>query len=186
MEDREIVELHLARDERAIRHTAQAFGSRLRALAYGIVQDRQTAEECESDTYLEAWNSIPPHEPRDYLYPFLARLTRHISLNLCRDRERLKRRALLCDLSSELEECIPSPDDAACALEEQELREAVNGFLGELGEEQRSIFLRRYWYLDSIQTIARRYGCSQSKVKTMLFRIRKQMRNYLKKEGYLL
>ena len=186
MEDHQIVELYLRREEEAVRQTQEKYGRRLYHLAFGIVGDVQAAQECENDTYFQAWNTIPPHEPRDYLYPFLARLTRHISLNLCRDRERLKRKAVLCARSAELEECIPAPDDAACALEEGELREAINGFLGELGEEQRSIFLRRYWYLDSIQFIAKRYGCSQSKVKTMLFRIRRQMRNYLKKEGYLL
>lgn len=78
MEDNRIVELYLLRDERAIGQTAEKFGSRLRSLAFGIVNDRQTAEECENDTYMEAWNAIPPHEPRNYLYAFLARITRHI------------------------------------------------------------------------------------------------------------
>lgn len=186
MEDHQIVELYLRREEDAVRCTQEKYGRRLYHLALGIVGDTQTAQECENDTYFQAWTSIPPHEPRSYLYPFLARLTRHISLNCCRDRERLKRRALLCELSSELEECIPAPDDTPCALEEKELREAINGFLGKLEEEQRNIFLRRYWYMDSIGTIARRYGYSQSKVKTTLFRIRGQMKKDLKREGYLL
>ena len=89
MDDREIVKRYLARDESAIRETAGKYGARLRSLALGIVRDAQTAEECENDTYLEAWNSIPPHEPGGYLYPFLARITRHLSLNRCRDRDRL-------------------------------------------------------------------------------------------------
>lgn len=90
VDDNGIVALYLLRDEAAIRQTAEKYGGRLRALAYGIVRDPQTAEECENDAYLEAWRSIPPHEPRDYLYAFLARITRHISLNRCRDRGRLK------------------------------------------------------------------------------------------------
>ena len=88
MDDREIVKRYLARDESAIRETAGKYGARLRSLALGIVRDAQTAEECENDTYLEAWNSIPPHEPGGYLDPFLARITRHLSLNRCRDRDR--------------------------------------------------------------------------------------------------
>ena len=79
LEDNRIVELYLLRDETAIGQTAAKFGDRLRSLAYGIVNDRQTAEECENDTYMEAWNTIPPHEPRSYLYAFLARITRHIA-----------------------------------------------------------------------------------------------------------
>lgn len=184
MEDEEIVGLYLRREEEAVRRTQEKYGGRLYALALGIVGDAHTAQECENDAYFQAWNSIPPHKPGNYLYPFLARMTRHIALNRCRDRERLKRRTLICALSTELEECIPAPDDTPCALEERELREAINGFLGELGEEQRTVFLRRYWYLDSIETIAGRYGYSKSKVKTMLFRVRRKLGDYLKKEGY--
>ena len=80
MEDERIVELYLDRDESAVRHTTEKYGRRLRTLAFGVVRDAQTAEECENDTYMEAWRSIPPHEPRRYLYAFLARITRHIAL----------------------------------------------------------------------------------------------------------
>lgn len=115
MDDRGIVALYLRRDETAIRQTAEKYGSRLRTLAYRIVNDLQTAEECENDTYMEAWNTIPPHEPSDYFYAFLARITRHISLNRCRDRDRLKRSAFICELSAEMEQCIPAPDNAHAA-----------------------------------------------------------------------
>lgn len=186
MQDDRIIELYLLRDEAAIRLTAEQFGSRLRALAYGIVNDRQAAEECENDTYMEAWNAIPPHEPRGYLYAFLARITRHISLNRCRDRARLKRGAAVCALSAELEECIPCPDDLACRADDMALSEAINGFLGKLSAEKRNIFIRRYWYLDSIADISRRFSRSQSNVKTTLFRIRGQFREYLEQEGYTL
>lgn len=184
MDDNRIVELYLLRDESAIAQTAEQYGSRLRALAYGIVADAQTAEECENDTYLEAWNSIPPHEPRDYLYAFLGRITRHISLNCCRDRSRLKRSAHICQLSTELEQCIPAPDDAACRMEEQELSRAINGFLSTLDAEKRTLFVRRYWYLDSVADIAKSFALTESKVKTTLFRCRNQLRQYLEKEGY--
>lgn len=186
MDDKRIVDLYLQRNEAAIKETAEKYGSRLSALAFSIVKDRETAEECVEDTYMEAWNSIPPHEPRSYLYAFLARIIRHISLNCCRDRGRLKRRAFLCELSEEMEQCLPAPDDIECRMDNMALREAINGFLGSLKEENRNIFLRRYWYLDSIADISRRYGLSESKVKITLFRSRNQFRTYLEKEGYIL
>ena len=186
MDDNKIVELYLLRDETAIKQTTEKFGSRLRSLAYRIVNDRQTAEECENDTYMEAWNTIPPHEPRSYLYAFLARITRHISLNCCRDRSRLKRSAFICELSAEMEQCIPAPDDVACRVDDMALGEAINGFLSTLAEEKRKVFIRRYWYLDSIADISKCFALSESKVKTTLFRCRNQFREYLEKEGYTL
>lgn len=184
MDNEQIVELYLLRDQFAIEQTAKKYGCRLRSLSFGIVRDRQTAEECENDTYLEAWNTIPPHEPRSYLYAFLACITRHISLNCCRSRNRLKRSAFVCELSSELEQCIPAPDDTQCRIDEMALRQAINGFLETLDEEKRNVFLRRYWYLDSVAAISKRYAFSQSKVKTMLLRSRNRFREYLEKEGY--
>lgn len=184
MEDEKIVDLFLSREEAAITHTQEKYGARLRFLAGEIVKDAQAAEECENDTYLAAWNTIPPHTPRTYFYPYLARITRNRAINLCRDRDRLKRRAFLVELSGEMEQCIPAPDDLECRIQEAELKTAINGFLGTLPEEKRNLFIRRYWFLDSVETIAKRYGLSESKVKTTLFRIRNQMRKYLQKEGY--
>lgn len=186
MDDAGIVELYLLRDEEAIGQTSAKYGSRLRALSYGIVLDRETAEECENDTYLEAWNSIPPHEPRSYLYAFLARITRHISLNCCRDRSRLKRSAYIVELSTEMEECIPAPNDLDCRMDDLALSEAINGFLRSLDKEKRNIFVRRYWYLDPLADIAKRFAVSESKVKTTLFRCRRELRQWLEKEGYIL
>lgn len=184
MEDNIIVELYLLRDQAAVRQTAEKYGSRLRSLAYGIVKDTQTAEECENDTYMQAWNAIPPHEPRSYLYAFLARITRHISLNCCRNRSRLKRSAFICQLSTEMEQCIPAPDDVECRIDDMALSESINGFLAALHQEKRNIFIRRYWYLDSIADISKRFALSESKVKTTLFRCRNQLREHLEREGY--
>jgi len=184
LDDSKIVDLYLERDEAAIKQTSKKYGKRLRALSFGIVNDQLSAEECENDTYLEAWNSIPPHEPRSYLYAFLARMTRHISLNCCRDRSRLKRSAFICELSAEMEECIPDPDDSGCRVDDIALGEAINKFLGSLDAQRRNIFLRRYWYMDSISDISKRYALSESKIKTTLFRCRNKLREYLKKEGY--
>ena len=143
MDDNRIVELYLLRDETAIKQTTEKYGSRLRSLACGIVTDQQTAEECENDTYMEAWNTIPPHEPRSYLYAFLARITRHISLNWCRDRNRLKRSAFICELSAELEQCIPAPDDVECRIDDIALSDVINRFLSKLDKEKRNIFIRQ-------------------------------------------
>lgn len=186
MDDERIIELYLQRDEAAIIQTEEKYGKRLRILAYGITNDQQTAEECENDTYIEAWNRIPPHEPRSYFYAFLARITRHTSLNCCRNRKRLKRNAFICELTKELEECISSPDDVECRIDDIFLGNAINDFLGKLDEEKRNIFIRRYWYLDSITEISKRFSLSESKVKTTLFRLRNKLRVYLEEEGYSL
>ena len=186
LDDAGIVELYLLRNEDAIGQTSTKYGSRLRALSLGIVLDQETAEECENDTYLEAWNSIPPHEPRSYLYAFLARITRHISLNCCRDRSRLKRSAYRVELSTEMEECIPAPNDLDCRMDDLALSEAINGFLRSLDQEKRNIFVRRYWNLDTISDISIRFAISESKVKTTLFRCRRELRQWLEKEGYTL
>ena len=128
--------------------------------------------------------TIPPHEPRSYLYAFLARIIRHLSLNCCRDRSRLKRSAFICELSAEMEQCIPAPDDVQCRIEDKVFADAINEFLSRLDEEKRNIFVRRYWYLDSIASISERFALSQSKIKTTLFRCRNELREYLEKEGY--
>ena len=184
MDDDKIVELYLMRDESAIRLTAKKYGTRIRKIAYDIIEDEHYAEECENDTYIKAWNSIPPHEPRNYLFAFLARITRHTALDVCKEQNRIKRNALLCELNAEMEQCIPSPDDGECTLDSILFSDIINKFLASLKDEHRNVFVRRYWYMDSISSISRYYGMSQSKVKSILFRTRNQLRDYLIKEGY--
>ena len=202
MEDEEIVALYRDRDERAVARTAEKYGARLRSLASGITGDAQTAEECENDTYLEAWNTIPPQDPAGYLYAYLARIARHLALDACRRRNRfkrsarhlaldacrrrnrLKRSAHIAELTAEMEECIPAPDDTAASFEAKELGEAIGRWLRTLGEEKRTVFMRRYWYLDPVETIARRFGFGKSKVKMILLRCRRELKDYLEKEGY--
>lgn len=184
MEDKRIIELYMNRNEAAVEETSAKYGARLKNISYNITEDRQTAEECENDTYMEAWKSIPPQNPVDYLYAYLARIIRHISIDVCRTRSRLKRSAVITELTAEMEECIPTPDDTACRLEYKELGEAISRYLYTLPEEKQKIFIRRYWYLDSVDSISRRLGITQSKVKMMLLRCRNELRTYLEKEGY--
>ena len=184
MEDNMIVELYLNRDENAINQTRDKYSSRLRSLAFNIVKDIHTTEECENDTYMQAWNSIPPHKPYQYFYAFLAKIIRHISLNRCRESNRLKRNAVIYELTNELEQCIPAPNDIERHIDDMVFGEIINNFLSEIGQEKRNMFLRRYWYFDSIADISKRFGISKSKVMTTLFRTRDGLRRHLEKEGY--
>lgn len=183
LEDEKIVELYLNRDETAIEETSVKYGNRLRSVSNGIVKDAETAKECENDTYMAAWNSIPPHEPKTYFYAFLARIIRNISLECCRKKTALKREAFICELSAEMEECIPSPEDMSCRIDEMAFAETMNRFLAGIDPEKRKIFVRRYWYLDSVAEISERFSVSESKVKTSLFRTRNKLREFLEKEG---
>ena len=143
-----------------------------------------TAEECVNDAYLETWNLIPPHEPADYLFAFIGKIVRHLALNECKKAQRQKRSAVYCELTREMQECIPSADCTEAVLEAEELTGLINSFLKTCPEEQQKVFVRRYWYFDPISQIAQNYGFSQSKVKTMLFRMRAELKEYLKKGGY--
>ena len=186
MEDDKIVELYLNRDENAIRASSEKYGARLRALSLGITSDVQTSEECENDTYLQAWKLIPPNEPRTYLYAFLARIARHLSIDRCRERASLKRAGSLTELSEELETVLPSPDDPENAVAEEELGKAISDYLRTIPQEKRVLFVRRYFYLDSIAEISKRCAVTESKVKSSLFRTRNDLRKYLIREGYTL
>lgn len=186
MEDTQIVELYLQRNERAIACTAAQYGNQLRSIAYHIVQNHETAEECENDTYLQAWNTIPPHTPHGYLYAYLVRIIRHISIDRCRYQQRLCRNAYIQELSAELQCCIPSSENAENRLDAIVLGQSISVFLRQQPETARNVFLRRYWFMDSIADISNHFGISQSKVKSMLFRSRNALRAHLEKEGYTL
>lgn len=184
MEDNRIVDLYLLRWEDAIAQTAAKYGCRLRRISLGIVQDLETAEECENDTYLQAWNRIPPSKPYGYLFPFLARMIRNISIDICRNRSALKRSGFMVELTAEMEQCIPASDDPAAEVDRKLLGEIISRYLRTLSPEKRVVFLRRYWYMESVSVIAKELGIGESKVKTMLFRCRKGLRSFLEKEGY--
>ena len=186
MEDQKIVSLFFERNEAAIEACRDKYGAMLNRLSYHIVQDLQSAEECENDTYLQAWQRIPPHKPDDYLYAFLAKITRNISLNYCLSQERLKRKAHICQLSDEMAQCIPDSRTVDAVISEKELTNAINGFLRSMDIVKRNLFIRRYWYLDSIRDLSRMFGMTDANVKTTLHRCHKMLRQHLEKEDILL
>lgn len=181
MTDAEILELYWRRSEDAIRETDDVYGSRLHHLAHQILRSHEDAQESVSDTYMKAWETIPPQKPR-YFYAYLAKICRNFALGKLDWKNAAKRSGEVVTLSQELENCVPD-HSMEQRLEAQALGEALNGFLEEISRENRMIFLRRYWYADSVAEIARRYGISQSKVKTQLHRTRIKLKQYLAKEG---
>lgn len=185
MDDSYIVDLYLSRDESAISRTAAKYGPGIREIAYRILNDVPAIEECENDTYLTAWNRIPPNEPRNYLFAFLGKIARCIATDEVRRRNRVKRSAVICELTAEMEECLPSGDDSVeDAVGAKELGEMISSFLKKYSADQRKVFVRRYWYFDSVGQIGALYGFSKSKVKTVLYRMRKELVVFLKERGY--
>lgn len=179
-EDAEIIGLYLQRDEAAIRRTKERYGRQLAALALRILGNREDAEEAESDTYLRAWNSIPPQRP-EHLRAYLAAICRNAALDrLERDRAQ-KRSAELVALTAELESCIPDAAEERKA-EAEEIGRALSAFLRTQPKEARVIFVRRYVLAESVGGIARSLHVSESKVKSSLFRTRNKLRDWLRKE----
>ena len=184
MDDHSIIQLYFDRDELAVEETARKYGSYCYTIANNILSNREDALESVNDTYLDTWNAIPPHRPSS-LALFLGKITRRISIDRLRRNNAQKRGggelALVLD---ELQQCIPSETDVAQEFEKRYLSQIINEFVKALSEKERKVFLCRYWYMDSIKSIARRFGYSESKVKSMLFRTREKLREALRKEGY--
>lgn len=184
MQDDEIVSLFLARDEVAISAIQEKYGKRIRALACELLSDEELAKEVENDTYLKAWNSIPPHEPNTYLLPFLIHITRHLVIDRIRTNKATKRHIELCELSNEMLDSIPSSDSITKKLEEKDFLNAINDFLDKCEPKYSRVFVRRYWFFDTINDIATRYHLSESNVKQILSRMRKKLKKELKKRGF--
>lgn len=183
MEDMQIINLYFARDEQAIQETDSKYGGYCYSIACNILTSREDAEESVSDTYLSAWNTIPPRRP-PLLAAFLGRITRNISIDRWRKRRAFKRGEGQMELAlDELGECVSGAGSAEDALIRKETLASLNRFLGGLNETERNVFLCRYWYLDSTEQIAQKSGFSVSKVKSMLFRLRKRLNAHLEKEG---
>ena len=181
MEDSKIIELFFARNEDAIKHTDDTYGRRLYQLSDNIVRNGQDAEESVSDTYLKAWDTIPPHRPQ-YFFAYIAKICRHFALDRLDWINAAKRKAEVVSLTQEMELCIPDTRRDR-ELEEKELGMILDAFLRTLTPENRVVFLRRYWYVDTIAEIAARYGISESAVQMRLNRTRAKLCTYLEKEG---
>ncbi len=186
MLDEEIVDLYWQRDENALRETERKYGPYLTKIAYNILSDLEDSKERVNDTYLKAWNSMPPHRP-GVLSAYLGKITRQLSIDLFRTRNREKRRASEYAVSlSELEDCVSGSETTEQRVELKMLAEAINAYLYTLPAEARSIFIGRYYFADSNKDVSRYYGMREAKVKSMLYRIRQGLKEYLEKEGYSL
>lgn len=183
MDDKQIVDLYWERSEKAITETDAKYGGYCYSVANNILNNHADAEECVNDTYLSAWNSMPPHRP-SVLSTFLGKITRRISIDKWRKSGAEKRgggqTAVVLD---ELSECIPDKSSVEHAVDAQILSDVINSFVKDLSDKDRHVFLCRYFYLDSVESISDRFGYSHSKVKSTLHRTRQKLRARLEKEG---
>ena len=186
MEDESILNLYWQRDETAILETQRKYGRYLTKIAYGILANAEDSQESVNDTYLGAWNSIPPHRP-DVLSAYLAKIVRRCSIDIFRRRHRGKRLGCEYALSlDELEDCVTTGDSPAETAELGELTRSIENYLRSLDWAARTAFIGRYFFLDSVREIAECHHMSESKVKSLLFRTRKGLREHLVKEGFTL
>ena len=183
MTDQEIVELYWQRSEEAIFCTMRQYGGYLMKLAVNILHLREEAEECVNESYLSAWEQMPPDRP-ERLLPYLGRITRCLALNRYDYLNARKRKADFTLQLSELEDCLSSGDTPQEQLDRRALAQAISAFLRSEDAESRMLFLRRYWYSDPIKDIAKRCGLRESTVKSRLFRIRGRLKDYLLREGF--
>ena len=186
MDDRQIIALYNERSEAALSETAKKYGRYCHTIAYNILRNEEDSEECVNDTWLRAWEAIPPQCP-ERLSAFLGKITRNLALNRYKHKNREKRGGgqMLLALE-ELAECIPGTNSAEEAANESLLVEELNRFLEGLPAEKRKIFMRRYWYMSSVKEIAEDFGLSESKVKMTLLRMRSKLKQTLEKEGIVL
>ena len=184
MDDEMIVRLYWNRNENAISESSRKYGAYCTAIAQNILQDRSDAEECVNDTWLRAWNAMPPHMP-SVLSVFLGKITRNLSFDRFRKLHREKRGGGSFDVVlDELAECVSGSDDTERRWEEKELKEEIDRFLSRLPKEQRYMFILRYWYADSVSDIAERFRTSANNVSVTLSRIRQKLKRDLIERGF--
>lgn len=185
MNDDQIIELYMERSEKAVSETYDKYSAYCNTISFNILQNSEDAEECVNDTFQKAWESIPPDKP-DNLKAFLGKIARNISLNKLKYNRTQKRGSGQIDiLLSELEECVSDKFSVESEICSKELSQMINSFLAALPTDKRKVFVSRYWYMRSIKEISEQYGMSEGKIKSILFRIRKQLKSYLKKEGMI-
>ena len=183
MKDNEIIELYWNRNEAAIAATAECYGNYCYAIAHHILQSPEDAQECVNDTYWKAWLSIPPQRP-NRLATYLGKITRNLSLDRLKRLNAQKRGKGQTELAlKELESCIPTANGLEQIVDEIVLTNAINQFLRLQPKTERNIFVGRYWHLYSIADLAQAYGMRESKVASLLFRMRNKLKTYLEKEG---
>lgn len=184
MEDSRIIELYWQRSEQAISETEQKYGNYCHSISYRILKDREDAKECVNDTWLSAWEHMPPQRPTLFS-AFLAKITRNLSLKRY-EKQSAKRRGggQVALVLEELEECVPAYGDVEQEVDLNQLTNLLNYFLEKLEEENRHLFVLRYWYLYPVRELAARCGMGQSKVKMRLMRMRDELRELLEREGY--
>lgn len=186
MQDKQIIDLFFARDERAVLQTKQKYGKMCFSIANNILHNREDTAECENDTYFALWNSIPPENPRN-LGAFLAKITRNIAIKKVREKTAQKRGGGQAELPlDELIDCLADKNGFEEQLRAEELSELLNCFLNALEKTERNVFVCRYWYCDSVSDIASNFGFSKSKVKMMLLRTREKLSAFLGREGVLI
>jgi RNA polymerase sigma-70 factor (ECF subfamily) len=184
MTDEKIIDLYWARSEKAIEETDRAYGRYFTSIAYGILKNQEDAKETVNDTYLAAWNSMPPERPR-HLKAFLGAVTRRLSINRAERNTAQKRGGAQYPLAlDELLECVADKDSLPDPVDLVALTDALNAFLRSLPTDARRMFIRRYWYMDSIADIASAFAASESRVKSTLARAREELRKTLEKEGF--
>jgi len=185
MTDEKIIELYFKRDEQAIRESVIAYGTYCRSIAAGILCDPADAEEAVADTWLAAWDSIPPNRPK-YLRLFLGSITRNRALSQWRKNNAESRGGGETAIAlEELGECVGTAGSPEDAINTKQLGQTITDFLKREPAMRRNVFLRRYYYMERLPDIANRYGLKESNVRMMLSRTRQKLRNYLKQEGYL-
>ncbi len=185
MTDQEIVAMYFSRSEDAIRETDRKYGCLCRAISMGIVNDSRDCDECLDDTWLTLWNTIPPKEPNPFK-AYVCRVAKNLSLKKYEFNHAQKRNSEYETTLNELTECAHSKNYVEEHVDETELVNAINQFLGSLTSKQRVLFLRRYWFTHSVKEIAGDYHISEKTASMRLARIRKKLREFLIREGYLL
>jgi len=185
LEDMQIVKLYWDRDPAAITQTAEKYGRYCAAIANNILENPEDAKECVNDTYLQAWNAMPPHRPR-LLSTFLGKITRNLSLNRCEKNRAEKRGGReTAAVLDELRECVAGTTDVEQEITYKELVDTINTFLKMLSPQKRSIFVCRYWYCDSISSIARQHRMKETAVSMLLHRLRAKLYQYLSERGFV-
>lgn len=181
-EDNELIDLFLNRSDKAILHTSDKYNNYCYSIAYGILKNHEDSEECVNDTYMSAWNSIPPNIPKK-LSCFLGRITRNAVLNIYEKRHAAKRGRGQVKLAlSELSECVDMNSGIENEQERQQIREVINKFLQDQNEQRRKIFIQRYWYLVSIREIAFQHDLNQNQIKSVLYQMRNELKKRLQRE----